>query len=309
MTDEIILETIKAELGAADAATLKSIWQNLREAKQKARISPEVAHKRTLQFIGENSPFDPNRKLSIKERAADKLRLKRQNREWLLQNFKTLRVAWFMVIDGEIAASGKTLSDYPTPEQLLEVCHSTGKFPFLFINEEVMAIEESSSAWHASNELKDYYPTVPIKFHSENAEAAVIGDLDTGAISTFVDYDLLARKKIIELSVQEDAELSLHLNQSYAYLPRRVEIEITLASGEMRSQTATIACVVDWQDSPFVKINPHRTALIGREVFFKFKPCLLLDFEKRQTEIWTSAMISRASPKTAKKRGPQRRRR
>jgi len=146
MSDEVILETIKAELDAADAATLRSIWQNLREAKQKVQISAEVAHKRTLQFIGENHPFDPDRQLSLKERAANKLRLKNQNRDWLLQKFKALRAAWFMVIDGQITASGKALSDYPTPEQLLEVCHRTGKFPFLFINEEVMAIEESNSA-------------------------------------------------------------------------------------------------------------------------------------------------------------------
>jgi len=160
MNNEAILETIKAELDAADAATLRSIWQNLREAKQKVRISPEVAHKRTLQFSGENHPFDPNRQLSLKERAANKMRLKNQNREWLLQKFKALRAAWLMVIDGQITVSGKTLSDYPTPEQLLEVCHRTGKFPLLFINDKVLAIEESNSIWHTTNEPEDFYPTI-----------------------------------------------------------------------------------------------------------------------------------------------------
>jgi len=160
MSDEAILETIKAELDAADAATLKSIWQNLREAKQKVRISPEVAHKGTLQFSGENHPFDPNRQLSLKERAANKLRLKNQNRAWLLQKFKALRAAWLMVIDGQITASDRTLSDYPTSEELLEVCHRTGKFPFLFINDEVLAIEESSSIWHPTIEPEDFYPIV-----------------------------------------------------------------------------------------------------------------------------------------------------
>jgi len=57
MSDEVILETITAELDAADAATLKSIWQNLREAKQKVGVSPDTAHKRTSQFIGENHPW------------------------------------------------------------------------------------------------------------------------------------------------------------------------------------------------------------------------------------------------------------
>jgi hypothetical protein len=195
MTSEVTLETIKAELDAADAATLRSIWQNLRETKKKSGRSPDTTRKRTSQFIGDNPPFDPNRQLSIKERAANKLRLKNQNHEWLSQKFESLRAAWLMVIDGQITASGKTLSDYPMPEQLLEVCHRTGKFPFLFFNEEVMAIEESSSVWHATTEQEDYYPTMPVKFRSEKAEVGLIGDFDSGAISTFVDYDLLVRKK------------------------------------------------------------------------------------------------------------------
>jgi len=302
MASELMIETIKAELEAADAATLRSIWQNLRQARQELAMLSEIANDKSSEFIGENPLFDLNRKISFKERASQKKQLKIQNRGWLLQKFKTLPAAWLMVVDGEIIASGKTLSDYPKPEQILAVCHRTGKLPFLFINEEVLAVEESSSVWQTTSEPHDYYPTVPVKLRSDSGEAAVIGDLDTGAIPTFVNYDFLVQQNVIQFEAYEDAELSRHLNQAYEYLPRSVVIEITLASGEVRSQETTIACVADWHDSPFVRINNHRIALVGREVFLKLKPSLLLNFENRQTEILSSAMINQANQNSSKKK-------
>jgi hypothetical protein len=208
MSHKAMLETIKTELDNADAATLQSVWETLRQAKQSSAELPvaiggQVSHgsstltasEKPLVFIGENPPFDPNRNLSLEERIAAKRLLKADNREWLLQKFKELRAGWLMVVDGQVIASGATLSDYPTPEQLLAVCHRTGKFPFLFINENIMVIEESGCAWQLTNVSDDFYPTIPIKFRFEQVTKTVVGDLDTGAIPTFVDYDFLARIK------------------------------------------------------------------------------------------------------------------
>lgn len=153
MSHEAMLETIKAELENADAATIQSIWETLRQAKQSPaelpvavggqlsrRSSTTTASEKPLEFVGENPPFDPNRNHPFEERAAAKRRLKAQNREWLLQKFKELRAAWLMVMDGQVIASGTKLSQYPKKKQILAVCHQTGKFPFLFINEMVLAI-------------------------------------------------------------------------------------------------------------------------------------------------------------------------
>jgi hypothetical protein len=159
-----MIENIKAELNEADALTIRSIWETLRAAKQRksatmpqavgGETTPELIVKTTLKtpprVVGENPLFDPKRNLALKERAAIKRRLKTQNREWLLQQFRELHAAWLMVVDGKVIASGAKLSEYPKPEQILDVCHRTGKFPFLFINEDVLAIEESSSMWSST---------------------------------------------------------------------------------------------------------------------------------------------------------------
>ena len=111
-----------------------------------------------LPFVGQNPSFDPNRNASLKEQAAIKRQLKSDNRDWLSQHFRDLLAAWLMVVDGQVLTFGAALDDYPTSEQILEVCHRTGKFPF--INEKALAIEESTSLWHPTKERHDAYPTV-----------------------------------------------------------------------------------------------------------------------------------------------------
>jgi hypothetical protein len=64
---------------------------------------------------------------------------------------------------------------------------------------------------------------------------------------------------------------------------------------------AKIYCVLEWLTSPFVKINPDRVALIGRDLLLALKPQVLLDFEKRQTEIWVAGQ-ARSKIKKHKKR-------
>jgi hypothetical protein len=245
-----------------------------------------LASEKPLKFVGENPPFDPNRNLSLEERIAAKHLLKADNREWLMQKFNDLKAAWLMVVDGKVIASGKKFSDYPTPEQILEVCHRTGKFPFLFINEDVLAVEESSSAWHSTVDPGDFYPTVKVKFRTHTGAASIIADFDTGASAIFVDYAFLVKQNVIQLKAQEEGESAQHLNQTFGYLPRKVTVEIVLASGEVCSQQLNIACVVAWGKSPFVKINPKRTALVGREVFLLLKPRILLDFDRQESKLW-----------------------
>ena len=75
----------------------------------------------------------------------------------LQEKFATLNAAWLVVVDGKVIASGKSLKDEPMPPQILEICHRTGKFPFVFINDTFLAIEESASSWHATNDPDDFY--------------------------------------------------------------------------------------------------------------------------------------------------------
>lgn len=103
-----------------------------------------------IEFIGENLPFETIEKLSIKERGALQRSLKEQNKAWLREKFTTLNALWVMVLDGQVKAWGKNMKDYPQPEQIMETCQSTGKYPFIFINDDRMAIEESASVCQAN---------------------------------------------------------------------------------------------------------------------------------------------------------------
>jgi hypothetical protein len=59
--------------------------------------------------------------------------------------------------------------------------------------------------------------------------------------------------------------------------------------------------------SPFVKINPNRVALVGRDLVLALKPKVLLDFDQRQTEIMNSIATKPAVKKPAARKKQARR--
>ncbi len=211
MTHEAIIEKVKKKYAGADEATIHAVLQTLQEAKVDLRWSdlpsvtdvakePVIISKPPLQFVGENLSPEEYRKLSLDERGDLKQRLKEQNREWLEEKFSTLNVAWIMVLDGKIIASGDSLQTYPRVEQIREMSSRYGKRPFIFVNDLFLAIEESGMTWH----------------------------------QTVYRNDL---------------------------------------------------CVTKWKQSPFVRINPRRTALAGRDIFLELQPSITLDFANRRTTI------------------------
>ncbi|MGH7456811.1 MAG: hypothetical protein ACRENG_36010, partial [bacterium] len=97
-------------------------------------------------------------RLSLDERGALQWRLKQRNRDWLQKQFAKLGAAWVVVVDGKVIASGKTLENKPMSPQILKICRRTGKFPFIFVNDKFITIEESISAWQTTIRAGDYYP-------------------------------------------------------------------------------------------------------------------------------------------------------
>jgi hypothetical protein len=155
MTHELMLEDIKAELDYLDAAALQSIREIINQAKRplfdraKARQSSEmplIDIEEPLPFVGENLTLEEHEQLPLKERAMLKRRLKEQNYQWLQAKFSALDAAWLVIVDGQVIASGKSLKDKPRQPQVLEICRQTGKFPFIFVNDKFITIEESIMA-------------------------------------------------------------------------------------------------------------------------------------------------------------------
>jgi len=99
--------------------------------------------------------------------------------------------------------------------QIAAIHRRTGKFPFVFINDTFMTIEESASAWHETNALGDMYPTLPINLSSTSGAANFIGAFDTGAARSFADYDFLVDKNVIQPELDDAYKSSRHLDQSF----------------------------------------------------------------------------------------------
>jgi hypothetical protein len=257
-----------------------------------------------LQFVGENLTLEEYEHLSLKERGLLNLRLKEKNHQWLQEKFSALKAAWLVVIDGGVIASGKSLKDEPMPPQILEICRSTGKFPFVFINDAFLTIEEGASTWHETNAPDDFYPTLPITLTAPQNDVAIVGDFDTGASHSFADHDFLLAQNLILPESGDAFKSSRHLNQPYFYVTKSVRFKLSAKSSLTRVAETKIRCAFDWRLSPFVNINPNRIALIGRDILLELKPKVLLDFEKRQTEIGGSIKSCR----THKKNGGQKKR-
>jgi len=294
-----IIETIKSELVAANPDTLAYLLEVLRQSKQR-EVLPSKAENPLLpsfqkkatplqpsQFKGENLTYEEIEKLSIKERGAMQRRLKELNREWLQERFASLNAFWLMIVDGQIVASGTTKKDYPKPTRIMEVCRQTGKYPFIFINDKALAIEESSSAWNRID-ANDFYPTIPLSLNSDFGSATLIADFDTGAASSFVSYDFLLAHKVVQRDAREYVENSVHLSQTYEFISKTITVKMTTISGKEVVLETDVYCVENWTRSPFVKINSQRLALIGRDLLLELKLCTLLNFDRRQTEIMLS---------------------
>jgi hypothetical protein len=294
MTREAIIANVKKKYADADEATIDAVLRTLQEAKFDWRLpepspisaptTPKVAEtSKHLGFAGEHLTLEQYRLLSFSERGAQKRELKEQNREWLEQKFADLRAAWLMVMDGEIIAHGSSLRDYPSTQQIREIGSRYGKRPFIFINDLFVAIEEGRFAWHPTIYEYDFYPTVPIVLRTDWDSVEIIADFDTGAAASFADYKLLISQAVLKADGDEEGESSEHLGRAFEYFGKSFIVEVKLPSGELLSRKLTLNCVTDWHVSPFVNINPRRTALAGRDLFLELRPSILLDFANRRT--------------------------
>ncbi|MEK7730076.1 MAG: hypothetical protein AAB354_16840 [candidate division KSB1 bacterium] len=147
MSHEMIIENIKTKLSHIEPVLLNSIWEIVEHAerRQQTPIPREPVRAQALvagelHFIGENLRLEEYERLSRKQRAALQLRLKEQNFSWLKEQFAKHQAAWLIVVDGKAAKWGESLQDRPLAQQNVEISQQTGKFPFVFVNDEYLAM-------------------------------------------------------------------------------------------------------------------------------------------------------------------------
>jgi hypothetical protein len=89
----------------------------------------------------------------------------------------------------------------------------------------------------------------------------LVADLDTGSHGTLID-DRIAHDR-------DGSHVwfsGSHLSHSFRWRPGRVSVEVGLEGGERRTVDLPVRWVADWASSPFVRINPARRALAGRDL-------------------------------------------
>jgi hypothetical protein len=221
--------------------------------------------------------------LDIEERSRVMQELEDRNREWLEQKCKELAVHWLVVVDGQVIAhGGPGLRGLAIDERVPTVGQQTGKFPLVFIHPTALAIEETS--WHATATAGDFYPTLSLQLETGGVSISLTADFDTGAYDLYADADRLEGEGLISVGPGDRLYRSAHLSESFTYLLKTLTVALTADS--VSQQTARdVVCVRDWSQSPFVVVNPQRTALVGRDLCLQLQPDVTLHFAQRETTL------------------------
>jgi hypothetical protein len=187
------------------------------------------------------------------------------------------RAAWLIVVGADVVAASPDATALPPPEEVLRHGEPSGRVAYLF---EAPLVEELL-AWRSSWSLlqgPDRYPTLPLAIQGPPRPRVIVADLDTGSPATFVDAGLVAAPVTTWFTGH-------HLGSRFMWSPARVDLEITPVDGQPRRGSLAIRRVRGWRVSPFVRINPARTMLVGRDMLRAFGLTIRLAASRAESEV------------------------
>lgn len=249
----------------------------------------KLIHK--IGFKIRNVTFEEYKNLSNEDRKQLHIWAFEENKEWIKKRIIENKAAWLIVIDGKVISFSNNLDEYPSEKQIMDICQKTKKFPFIFVNDDMLAIEEKGFGWNETKYERDVYPTLGLKLYDLDKmnSKPIIADFDTGALGVFIDIDLLSSVGIIEETLFDIPRISSHLNNQYEYLFKSVILQIEdLLNHTSNEVKKTISCVKNWNSSPFVHINPNRAGLVGRSIPNELQILIILDFKDKRTTVKSS---------------------
>ncbi|MDZ7362629.1 MAG: hypothetical protein ONB46_18175 [candidate division KSB1 bacterium] len=289
MITETVLKQVRDRLGPLNGQAEQAVAAAVEIIRQMngPPSSPIIED----SFKGENVSLEEYESWSDDQQARYQSETERNNAKWIEQKMRDLQAMWLIVIDGQIVASGPKLRTFPHDEEFDELCEKTGKFPFVFFSPRMFYIEETVS-WHSTAIPGDSYPTVQVNLKTDAGETELEADFDTGAMDAYLDLDFLLQHRLIMVKKRKIMKDSSHLGQNYRYITKSIWLGAKDKNGQHRHTKIVAICVANWRQSPFVAINPNRTALVGRDTMLQLQPAVLLDFANRQTEVEYRAPIS-----------------
>lgn len=242
-----------------------------------------------MDFKMKNISFDEYKNLSYEDRKQLHLSAFEENKDWIQSKIKEYHAAWIAVVDGIVMSFSDRIDNYPSDYQVAEICQNTKKFPFIFVNETILAIEEIGLGGSEAKYENDTYPTLGITIFNSNQTNSkpMIVDFDTGALGVFIDFDLLLSAGIIEETLFDIPRVSFHLNHQYEYVFKSVILQIKDFPDDNNNigVKKIISCIKNWKSSPFVHINPNRAGLAGRSIPNALQILITLDFKNRRITV------------------------
>jgi hypothetical protein len=278
MTKTEIFAELERQLGPLDATVRQAVDVTLELVRHERADSLPPP----LAFRGENPPFEEAASLPEEERIRIMDELADSNSDWLERKRAELGARWMIVVDGMVLAHGPTWANYPSDEELDELCHNTGKM--LLLHAAPLLIEEGLP-WHPTIYPADLYPTLPVTFMRNGQSIDVEADFDTGSPDTCLDADLLTSQGVIQVAPSTPWRRDSHLGRDFWFTAKDVEVSLTAADGSQRSEVHRVQCIRGWAQSPFVLVNPNRTALVGRDLCLQLQPTVALNFAQRETTL------------------------
>ncbi|MDZ7360833.1 MAG: hypothetical protein ONB46_08920 [candidate division KSB1 bacterium] len=278
ITHEGILEKVRQRLGSLDDKAEQAVMETIAVLNESSSQAPDESFVSANVSVAQYTAWSPEERFQYLNNA------EKVNAHWVEQRLQELNAAWLMVIDGQVVAHDEDFQNLPKKQEFKALCQKHGKYPFVFFNPRLFMIEETTT-WHATKEPNDAYPTVAVKLGGDSNEARLKADFDTGATHAYIDLNFLLRSGLLTIEVDDYERESLHLNRRFRFFAKLLQFSVHDQNGKSKEAEVYTFCIKNWHKSPFVAINPNRTALIGRGLFHKLSPVVHLDFASRRTEI------------------------
>lgn len=185
---------------------------------------------------------------------------------------------------GNIIDSGKS-QDEPFQEELEALAKKYDAPVFTYSRPKVIEeVPPSPCCWsiksRSGHNPKDFYPTVTFDFGSNKH---IVCDFDTGSEASFLSYEELLKKKIIEKQ-RWRASSAILWSEDYTYYRLKLICELI---GKIKNKKIELKFqgVRGWKTSPQVKNYKNRKGLIGRHLLTDNNIKLILDGDKKETDI------------------------
>lgn len=231
--------------------------------------------KKAVDYIS----FSEINKMNDKDIIMYKKEVWEKNKKWLLKKFFEEDIQWVMILEDEIIESS-TPKNKISQRRIAEFSKKTDKFPLVFIRPPIIEECDWSNISRRKSKIIDYYPTIQISVGSKKSHLKKItSDFDTGADKTHISDEI-----INSCSPFDPISEGFHFG-NYIFSEKKLVVALTDENGITKYKNVDIAIVHEWINSGFVKINPDRKALVGRDILAIFPLELKLLSKSKKTII------------------------